>query len=252
VAYNLMDQDPKNPKSKVQEVKLNSLSNDSGFISDFKLFLEENSNLVIGVSIGTLLVVFGLFFGLTSNQETSNENSLQEVAELATGALMNDSGTTSPTQNELAAPPSLQFNSGESNNSSSSETGNNTNSSTSTSNDLEIGPPTIGAATDNGGGTTTTVESNDTLSSQNQTGSPFGSTSTGSGQGIGNLSNQVPNPNVSLGQNPNNPNGFLSNTQSQVLNSNSVQGNTGPEIYFALGFSIFAAYIYRYRLKKRI
>src|SRR6056300_462716 len=179
-----MDQDPKNPKSKVQEVKLNSLSNDSGFISDFKLFLEENSNLVIGVSIGTLLVVFGLFFGLTSNQETSNENSLQEVAELATGALMNDSGTTSPTQN--------------------------------------------------------------------QTGSPFGSTSTGSGQGIGNLSNQVPNPNVSLGQNPNNPNGFLSNTQSQVLNSNSVQGNTGPEIYFALGFSIFAAYIYRNRLKKRI
>ena len=89
---------------KVSEIKLSDpKSSEIGFMEDFKLFLSENSNLVIGVSIGTLILVFGVLFALTSNQSIENQNKLSEIASSATGALIVDQANDDPSE----SPPTL-------------------------------------------------------------------------------------------------------------------------------------------------
>lgn len=256
--------------SKVQEIKLSNPKNlDSGFVDDFKLFLVENSNLVIGVSIGTLILVFGVLFAVTSNQSFENNNILSEIASSSTGALISDSVTNNSASSE--SPPTLVA---KSNQSTSSNSGNNstTDDEDTVSSNITLPPLSIQSVPQVSPNSTNQSVSgiqdanlaNQSLGNQSLTGnSPFaggsafaGTNSFNANQNIQNLSANVPsasaNLSAGLGNNPNvnRTSGFLSNTQSQVLQSQSVQGNTGPAVYYTLAFSFLASFLYRLRKKK--
>ena len=253
---------------KVSEIKLSEpKSMEVGFFDDFKLFLSENSNLVIGVSIGTLILVFGILFALTSNQSIENQNTLSEIASSSTGALLADE------TNE--GPPTLVAKSDDSNTNTSSTDENSDSSNNLANNSPIIGAPVSINSVDEGslgGSNNLSVQdinsgnlSGQDLSNQSLSGqSPFAGSSTFTGannsgsfsNSIQNLSSNVPsasaNSAISLGSNPNanRASGFLSNTQSQVLQSRNVQGNTGPALYYSLAISFLVSFVYRLRKKE--
>jgi hypothetical protein len=268
--------------SKVSEIKLaDPKSSDIGFVDDFKLFLAENSNLVIGVSVGTLILVFGVLFALSSNQSIENQNTLSEIASSATGALIVDEPSSSASEKPPTLVAKTDTNSGTTNtNTASNSTSSSTNSSTtSDKKPIALPPLSINQVQDSQTGSNTLNIndinsgnlSNQPLSNQDQSGSPFagGSSFLGANSqavnqvgnpsgGIQNLSANIPaasaNTANSFGANPNmnRTGGFLSNTQSQVLQSRNVQGNTGPAIYYTLAFSFLASFLYRLRKKKTV
>ncbi|MBI96088.1 hypothetical protein CL656_02985 [bacterium] len=260
--------------SKVSEIKLSDpKSSDMGFVDDFKLFLAENSNLVIGVSVGTLILVFGVLFALSSNQSIENQNTLSEIASSATGALIVDEPSSSASDKPPTLVAKTDTNSGTSNTNSSKDS-----STSSNKKPITLPPLSINELQDsqNSNNTLNVNDissgnlSNQALSNQNPNGqSPFagGSSFLGANTqaanqvgspagGIQNLSANIPaasaNTANSLGANPNmnRTGGFLSNTQSQVLQSRNVQGNTGPAVYYTLAFSFLASFLYRLRKKK--
>jgi len=255
---------------KVSEIKLSDpKSSEIGFMEDFKLFLSENSNLVIGVSIGTLILVFGVLFALTSNQSIENQNKLSEIASSATGALIVDQANDDPSE----SPPTLVAKTNTPNDTSQTGAEDQDDDSVSSSNPRVNLPLSIGNVQDSTP-SSNTVNVNDissgNLSNQPLTNqapsnqSPFagGSSFLGANTqgvnpgGLQNLSANVPSAQAtnatSLGANPNvnRTGGFLSNTQSQVLQSRNVQGNTGPAVYYTLAFSFLASFLYRLRKKK--
>lgn len=263
--------------SKVSEIKLaDPKSSDMGFVDDFKLFLAENSNLVIGVSVGTLILVFGVLFALSSNQSIENQNTLSEIASSATGALIVDEPSSSAGDKPPTLVAKTNTDSGTSN--TNSTTDSNKESSTSNKKPITLPPLSINQVQDSqtNNNTLNVNEinsgnlSNQALGNQNPVGqSPFaggssflGANTQGANQfgspsgGIQNLSANIPaasaNTANSLGANPNinRTGGFLSNTQSQVLQSRNVQGNTGPAVYYTLAFSFLASFLYRLRKKK--
>lgn len=254
---------------KVSEIKLSDpKSMEVGFFDDFKLFLSENSNLVIGVSIGTLILVFGVLFALSSNQSIENQNILSEIASSSTGALLADEASEGPPT--LVAKTDDSSDNTSDTSSSNSENGSSTNSPT-------IGAPVSINSIDDSQDSTSNINVQDLnsanlseqgLSNQSLSGqspfagsSPFvGANATGASSfganSIQNLSSNVPsasaNSAMSLGSNPNanRASGFLSNTQSQVLQSRNVQGNTGPAVYYSLAISFLVSFVYRLRKKE--
>lgn len=258
---------------KVSEIKLSDpKSMEVGFFDDFKLFLGENSNLVIGVSIGTLILVFGVLFALSSNQSIENQNILSEIASSSTGALLADEASEGPPTLVAKTDDSSDSNNTSDTSSSNSENDSSTNSPT-------IGAPVSINSIDDSQGSTSNLNVQDInsanlsdqgLSNQSLSGqspfagsSPFvganasGASSFGANSNsIQNLSSNVPsasaNSAMSLGSNPNanRASGFLSNTQSQVLQSRNVQGNTGPAVYYSLAISFLVSFVYRLRKKE--
>jgi len=266
--------------SKVSEIKLaDPKSSDMGFVDDFKLFLAENSNLVIGVSVGTLILVFGVLFALSSNQSIENQNTLSEIASSATGALIVDEPSSSASEKPPTLVAKTDTNSGTTNTNTASNSSKDS-STPSNKKPIALPPLSINQVQDSQTGSNTLNIndinsgnlSNQPLSNQDQSGqSPFagGSSFLGANSqavnqigntagGIQNLSANIPaasaNTANSFGANPNmnRTGGFLSNTQSQVLQSRNVQGNTGPAIYFTLAFSFLASFLYRLRKKKTV
>jgi len=253
---------PDTGSSSVQEVKISEPSKpSSGFLEDFKLFFLENSNLVIGGSIGTLVIVFGIIFAITSNQSAENQDSLQDIASMATGALLSENQ-----ESQFESPPTLEPKAS-TDTSTTSDASNTTDTSATTTTDSQTGatsgtilPPGTGgsivatANTSNNTGSNATANPavGSTLQTSATTSSPFGSNpftsgSSPQGQNFSSLAANVPQATGSLGLNRNTgaSAGFLSNTQSQVLQSRNVQGNTGPAVYYALGISFAAAAIIR-------